>query len=103
MCGNPYFSATENGYSYIINNKSSAVAEMGDRDHNRNGPKTGLLCPFRGGAEFPSNTMWPGPRSTRDVVSRPWSWSLGASRTWKMVLVLVLTKKSGYFHDVDEW
>ena len=28
--------------------------------------------------------------STRDVVSRPWSWSRGASRTWKMVLVLVL-------------
>jgi len=44
---------------------SSAVAEMGDRSHNRHGPKEGrLLCPFRGGAGFPSNTMWPGPRST---------------------------------------
>jgi len=29
--------------------KSSAVAEMGDRGHNRHGPKRGgLLCPFRG-------------------------------------------------------
>ena len=28
-------------------NKSSAVAEMGDRGHNRHGPKRwGLLCPF---------------------------------------------------------
>ena len=46
--------------------KSSAVAEMGDRGHNRHGPKRegGLLCPFRGGAGSPSNTMWPGPRPT---------------------------------------
>jgi len=31
-------------------NKSSAVAEMGDRGHNRHGPKRGggALCPFRG-------------------------------------------------------
>jgi len=30
-------------------NQSSAVAEMGDRGHNRHGPKSGgLLCPFRG-------------------------------------------------------
>jgi len=29
--------------------KSSAVTEMGDRGHNRHGPKRGgLLCPFRG-------------------------------------------------------
>ena len=29
--------------------KSSAVAEMGDRGHNRHGPKIGgVLCPFRG-------------------------------------------------------
>jgi len=28
--------------------KSSAVAEMGDRGHNRHGPKRGVLCPFRG-------------------------------------------------------
>jgi len=47
--------------------KSSAVAEIGDRGHNRHGPKRGgLLCPFRGkmGAGTPSNTMWPGPTST---------------------------------------
>ena len=46
--------------------KSSAVAEMGDRGHNRHGPKRGgwLLCPFCRGAGSPSNTMWPGPRST---------------------------------------
>ena len=31
--------------------KSSAVPEMGDRGHNRHGPKRGgLLCPFRGEA-----------------------------------------------------
>ena len=31
-------------------NKSSAVAEMGDRGHNRHWPKRGegVLCPFRG-------------------------------------------------------
>jgi len=30
-------------------NKSSVVADMGDRGHNRHGPKRGgLLCPFRG-------------------------------------------------------
>ena len=29
--------------------KSSAVAEMGDRGNNRQGPERGgLLCPFRG-------------------------------------------------------
>jgi len=29
--------------------KSSAIAEMGDRGHNRYGPKIErLLCPFRG-------------------------------------------------------
>jgi len=35
-------------------NKSSAVAEMGDRGHNRHGPKRGgLLCPpLRGGRDF---------------------------------------------------
>jgi len=45
-------------------NKSSAVAEMGDRGHNRHGPKRGgLLCPPPSrGAGFPSNAMW--PRST---------------------------------------
>jgi len=32
-----------------IPNKSSAVAEIGDRGHNRHGPKReGVLCPFRG-------------------------------------------------------
>jgi len=38
---------------------------MGDRDHNRHGPKRGgLLCPFRGGAGSLSNTMSAGTRST---------------------------------------
>ena len=33
----------------LTHNKSSAVAEMGDRGHNRHGPKGGgVLCPFRG-------------------------------------------------------
>jgi len=50
----------------MTKNKSSAVAEMGDSYHNRHGPKSGgLLCPFHGGgAGSPSNTKWPGPRST---------------------------------------
>ena len=46
--------------------KSSAVAEMGDRGHNRHGPKRGgggCCAPFAG-AVTPSSTMWPGPRST---------------------------------------
>jgi len=33
-------------------NKSSAVAEMGDRDHNRHGPKTGGCAPLRGELGF---------------------------------------------------
>jgi len=33
----------------MVAQKSSAVAEMGDRGHNRHGPKRGgLLCSFRG-------------------------------------------------------
>jgi len=45
--------------------KSSAVAEMGDRGHNRHGPKRGGAVPFlRELAGTPSSTMWPGPRST---------------------------------------
>ena len=52
-------------YLNVVVEKSSAVAQMGDRGHNRHGPKRGaLFCPFHGGAGFPSNTMWPGPRST---------------------------------------
>ena len=35
-------------------NKSSAVAEMGDRGHNRHGPKIGEgLCPLFGGGWVP--------------------------------------------------
>jgi len=47
-------------------NKSSAEAEMGDRGHNRHRPKTGAAVPLLrgGGAGSPSNTMWPGLRST---------------------------------------
>ena len=52
------------GHRQHERNKSSAVAEMGDRSHNRHGLKRGgLLCPFRE-AGTPSNTMWPGPRPT---------------------------------------
>jgi len=45
-------------------NKSSAVAEMGDRGHNRHGPKRGGCCVPFARAGTPSSTMWPGPRST---------------------------------------
>jgi len=46
--------------------KSSAVAEMGDRLATTDmGRKVGGCCaPFRGGAGYPSNTMSPGPRPT---------------------------------------
>jgi len=45
--------------------KSSAVGEMGDRGHNRHGPKReGGAVPLSGVSRVPSNTMWPGPRST---------------------------------------
>jgi len=43
--------------------KSSALAEMGDRGHNRQGRKVAAV-PHSRGAGSPSNTMWPGPRST---------------------------------------
>jgi len=45
------------------NNKSSAVAEMGDRGHNRHGYKTGGCCAPFASAGNPSNTMWPARRS----------------------------------------
>jgi len=51
----------------ILINKSSAVADMGDRGHNRRGPKEGAVVPsalLRGRAKCPPNTMWPGSSST---------------------------------------
>ena len=46
-------------------NKSSAVAEMGDRGNNRHGPKRGgCAVSLSRSAGNPSNTMWPAPRST---------------------------------------
>ena len=45
-------------------NKSSAVAEMGDRGHNRHGPIGGGAVPLSRSAGNPPNTMWPAPRST---------------------------------------
>jgi len=46
-------------------NKSSAVAELGDRlattDMDR---KVGAVVPLSAGDGFPSNTIWPGPRPT---------------------------------------
>jgi len=45
-------------------NKSSAVAEMGDRGHNRHGPKRGgAAVPLSWRVGTPSNTMSPGPSS----------------------------------------
>jgi len=47
------------------NNKRSAVAEMGNLGHNTHGPKTGgNAVSLSWTAGTPSNTMWPGPRST---------------------------------------
>ena len=47
-------------------NKSSAVAEMGDRGHNRHGPKRGGggAVPLSRSAGNPSNTMRPAPMTT---------------------------------------
>ena len=54
------------GAFYNITNKSSAVAEMGDRGHNRQcmGRKEGSAVPLSPIAGNPSNAKWPGPRST---------------------------------------
>ena len=38
--------------------KSSAVAEIDDRDHNRHGPNRGGVVPLSRGAGNPFNTMW---------------------------------------------
>ena len=69
-----------------IYNKSSAVAEMGDRGHNKHGPKRGgLLCPFREGARSLSNTLWSGPMSTSiqsDAFIYPAVWS---QQTWTKI------------------
>jgi len=45
-----------------VGNKSSAVAEMGNRGHNRHGPKGGGV-PLSRSAGNPSNTMWSARRS----------------------------------------
>jgi len=45
-------------------NKSSAVAEMGDRARAKWAEKWGCYAPFCGRAGSPSNTMSPGPRPT---------------------------------------
>jgi len=52
------FSVPERKWHY----KSSPVAELGDRGHNRHGPKIEGLCPFSGGGGAgtvgsPSNTI----------------------------------------------
>jgi len=50
--------------SYRLLNKSSAVAEMGDRLATSWAEKRGaLLYPYQGD-RLSSNTMWPGPRPT---------------------------------------
>jgi len=52
-------------YFIITLYKSSAVAEMGDRGHNRHGPKRGggAAVPLSWEQGPPFNTLWPGPRS----------------------------------------
>jgi len=65
-------------------NKSSAVAEMGDRLATIYvGRKVGAAVPLSvgsppvGGAVSPSNTMWPGPRPTSvpsDILIHPTVW-----------------------------
>ena len=52
-------------------NKSSAVAEMGNRGHNRHGQKEGAAVPLSRTPETTSNTMWTVSRST-SVPSGDW-------------------------------
>jgi len=58
--------------------KSSAVAEMGDHGHSRHGLKRGgAAVPLSRRSGTPSNTMWPGPRSTSvpsGIFIRPAVW-----------------------------
>ena len=57
--------ATSRNERHFTLYKSSAVAEMGDRGHNRHGPKRGgAAVPLPAIAGNPSNTKWPGPTST---------------------------------------
>jgi len=50
---------------HCVPKTSSAVAEMGDRGHNRHGPKRGRgAVPLSRSAGNPSNTMWLALRST---------------------------------------
>jgi len=60
----------------VLTNKSSAVAEMGDRGHNRWAEKRRLTVPLLWRAATLSNTMWPGsPSSTMWTEPRPTSMS----------------------------
>jgi len=71
-------------------NKSSAVAEMGDRLGTiEMGRKVGaLLCPFAWGeAGFPSNTMSPGPRPASvpsGILIHPTVWNVTDRQTGQM-------------------
>jgi len=51
-------------YSLVLINKSSAVAEMGDRDHIDMGLKEGDAVRLSRSAGYPSNIMWLARRST---------------------------------------
>ena len=71
--------ATQSNLTISQRNKSSAVAEMGDLGHNRQGPKRGggAAEPLSRAVRTPSNTMWPGRRSTSvpsGVVIHPAVW-----------------------------
>jgi len=49
-----------------VRQELSSIVGIGDRGHNRHGPKKGegAAVPLSRRAETPSNTMWPEPRST---------------------------------------
>jgi len=75
-CRFTYSDKNDKQHKYlIISYKSSAVAEIGDRGHNRHGSKRGgLLFPFHRGARSPSNTTSTGPRFTSlpsDILIHP--------------------------------
>ena len=62
--------------------KSSAVAEMGDRGHNRHRPKRGGCCavPLLRSAGNPSNKMWPVVVGTDIPMRRVASYTIVAIR-----------------------
>jgi len=67
--------------------------------HNRHEKKIGALCPFGGGgAESPSNTMWPGPTSIPSLILiHPAVWSQETwAKNWGLLCPLFWGELAGF-------